>query len=385
MDKKQKFIGVGIVVIAFILMNVIIVVNKKKPKKRPPLKAVAVRVVDVDPSEAQARIQSTAVVKANQTLNITPEIAGRVVWISPKLRAGGVVKKGELLVKISDADYGLAVEQSRVQVNRAQLEIDQESARGEVASEEWRVLGDSSQAPDLVLRVQQKEVAKLNLLSAKSALKKARLNLSRCRIRAPFTAYVSNSSVAVGQYVSPQVILARLLEKKHLTAEVSVLLRELQWINIPGINGVKKGSDAYLTISSMEKNYIEREGRVEALIGEIDGATRKAKVRISINESKEKLTPLLPGAFVDVTIFGVVEDGIYTIPREALVRGESVFIVDGESRLKQVKVARLWGTVDDVAVKLVDFEGTARVVISHPQGEANGLKVRPQLTNIGGK
>ena len=377
MLKSQKRLAIVIIVIAIVLMRIMVVVNKKQSKQKPLNPVTAVRVEHVVASDIQAKIQATATIEANQTLNLSPEVSGKITWVSPKLRAGGVVRKGDLLVKIDDEDYKLALEQLRVAVNRAKLEIDQETARGEVAQKEWGVLGDEGKAPDLVLRVQQAEVARLNLRSAESALKKGELALKRTKLRAPFTAYVSQSSVAVGQYVSPQVVVARLLEKANLTAEVSVSLDELKWMDIPGIDGARKGSTVKIELPIGGGEKITREGEVKALIGEMDQTTRRARVRVSLADNKSGETPLLPGAFVDVTIFGKSISGAYKIPREALVDNKSIFIVDAEKRLKAVSVNRIWGTKQSIISKLNVEESGIDILTSHPQGAVTGLKVRP--------
>ena len=80
---------------------------------------VAVKAISTGTKVAE--ILSTATIEANQTLWLTPEVSGKVVWVSNKLNSGGVVKKGELLAKIDSRDYELAVEQSKVLVEQAKL------------------------------------------------------------------------------------------------------------------------------------------------------------------------------------------------------------------------------------------------------------------------
>jgi multidrug resistance efflux pump len=44
-------------------------------------------------------------VKALNTVNITPEVAGRIVALQPRLEQGEVIPSGEMLFRIGDRDY----------------------------------------------------------------------------------------------------------------------------------------------------------------------------------------------------------------------------------------------------------------------------------------
>ncbi len=373
---KSKIFAIVIVILAILATRIMIKISRKSPTIRPAAAAPAVRVKTVAPTSVQARLHATATVEANQTLSLTPEIAGRVVWVSPKLIAGGTVKKGEQLIKLDDRDYKLAVEQVRVQVKQAQLQIDQEKARGEVAREEWSVLGESDRASDLVLRVQHLEVAKLSLRSAKSALKKAELNLSRTRIRAPFDSYISQKTVSVGQFVSQQSPLARILEKDNLKAEVTLSMNELKWIEIPGIDDVKEGSSVVITQNTGNGSSITSEGTVTALIGEIDQQTRRARLFIDIESVSSSSVPLLPGAFVQVEIYGKTIDNGIEIPREAIIGGNSAYSLNEDSTIDRIQFERLWSTNETVIIYGENSEPVT-FLMTRPSGVVKGMKVTP--------
>lgn len=381
--KKEKINAVLIVVFAFIAMMIMIRLGKKKPKMQPQTIAPAVRIENVAPSSIQADIMSTAVVEANQTLNITPEISGRISWISPKFIDGGTVKKGEILVKLDDRDAVLAVKQYKVNVESAKLNLEQEKARGEIARQEWETLGEGKDASEMVLRMPQLKVAELNLLSAQSALEKAQLTLSRTKVRAPFNATVSNKTASVGQVVSPQSPLAKLLETGVMKAEVTIPVDQIEWIDIPCLKGGKEGSKVilYQNISNDEK--IVREGYVNALIGEIDLQTRRTKLNITIPAVKTNELPLLPGAFVEVHIKGKTVDNAINIPRSGITEGKYAWKVNNDSTLVKFDFLRLWGTSENLVVK-VDDEGIINLALSLPQAPVNGMKVTPVIIS-GGK
>lgn len=374
--KKEKGYAIIIVVVAILVTLIMIRMGKKKPGKKPKAKAPVVRVLQVSPANIQAEINATALIEANQTLTLSPEISGRVSWISPKFRNGEVVKKGEVLLRLDSRDAALAVKQNRVNVERAKLNLEQEKARGEIAKEEWTVLGEGGDASDMVLREPQLRVAELNLLSAESALAKAKLTLSRTSVRAPFKATVSSENVSLGQVVSPQSPLARLLELGKMKATVTVPIDQITWIDIPGIASVKKGSSVILTQNIGTGKQIKREGKVTALVGEIDQQTRRAKLNIIIPAVSNNEMPLLPGAFVDANIKGKVVENSVSIPREGISAGMNAWKVTNDSSLVKFNFERLWGTKDHIVVNVLE-EGSINLALNLPQAPVSGMKVTP--------
>lgn len=380
--KKEKSYAIIIVIIAILVTIVMIRLGKKRPKAKPQMKAPAVRIEKVAPTDIQADIAATAVVEARQSLSFTPEISGRISWISPKFKDGGTVRKGEVLLKLDSRDAALAVKQFKVNVESAKLNLEQEKARGEIARQEWETLGDGNDASDMVLRAPQLKVAELNLLSAQSALEKAQLTLSRTTVKAPFNATISNKSASIGQVVSPQTPLARLLEIGDMLADVTIPVENIQWIDIPGINGVKKGSEVIVYQNLGRGNRVERKGVVSALIGEIDQQTRRAKLSIVIPYTLDKELPLLPGSFVEVHIKGATVKNAVSIPREGITGGINAWMVSSDSTLVKFGFERLWGTPEKLVVK-VEGEGSINLALNLPQAPVNGMKVTPVVINGG--
>lgn len=369
--KQQKIIGIAIVLFALIATVIMVRVGRKTPKPAASKPLPTVRTVMLTPGTEQAVIKATAVVEANQTLNLAPEIPGRVVWVSPKVNAGGIVKKGEVLVRLDSRDHKLQVKQTQVQLESAQLEIDVEAARSEVAKEEWQTLGDGSEASDLVLRVRQREVARLNQISAQSAHEKAKLALSRTTIRAPFDATITAKSVALGQVVSTQTVLMQMVERGDLLAEVSLPVADLSWIDLKG-----DMSEVLVTQELGAGQTIQREGVVESLIGAIDQQTRRARLLIRIPYEKSDETPLLPGAFVEVTLWGKVVESALKLPRETVSGGRYTWEVRADSTLNRIELNRLWGTAEEF-VAASDRSEPIRIAVTLPQAPVQGMKVSP--------
>jgi len=372
---KQKIVAVLLVVLAFIVTVVTVRVNKKVPEKQAEIILPNVKVTEITPGWEQAVIQSTALIEANQSLQLTPEIMGKVVWVSPKVEAGGVVSRGETLIRLDSRDYQIRVTQNQVAVENAQLSIDMEQARADVAREEWQVLGDTTEASDLVLRVRQQEVAQLQLRSAESSLEKANLDLSRTSIKSPFAATIIQKNVAVGQVVSTQSPLLTLVERGELRAEISLPMADLKWIDIPGVDGADEGSVVTLTQELGANESVVRKGVIKTLVGTIDQQTRRARLIVEIPADTDQTgLPLLPGAFVTVSVEGKTVENALRIPRSAVIRGEHIWEVTADSTLNRIDLERLWAN-SDYFVASTDRTEPIQLAITLPGAPVNGMKV----------
>ena len=89
--------------------------------------------------------------------------------------------------------------------------LSEEQARVAQAEQDWQRLGNSKQAPDLVLRKPQLMAAQATVYSAEAGFSKAaELALERSNIIAPYTGRVLSKSVDVGQVVSVGTELAEI-------------------------------------------------------------------------------------------------------------------------------------------------------------------------------
>ena len=58
-----------------------------------------------------------------EVITITPQVKGRVSEISPRMVAGGVFQKGDLLFAIEEVDYQLAIALAQASLAQAELEL----------------------------------------------------------------------------------------------------------------------------------------------------------------------------------------------------------------------------------------------------------------------
>ncbi len=312
--------------------------EREPPEPTPP--RVEHVVVRAEPARPQLR--GTGVVEPAREATLSPQLSGRIVYLSPSLVVGGRVAEGEVLLRIDKRDYKIAVRQQRAQVQQAQVELELEKGYGKVAKREWELMGNPEQDGRLPSREPQREAAEVKVESARSSLERAKLDLQRTAIRAPFNATVRAESVEVGEIATPGQVVATLVGTDSLWVRVSVPVEYLSLIGVPGY-GVTEGATARVIQRLGGRGQVEREGRVIRLVNELDPESRTAQVLVEVDhpfESGSGQLPLLPGAFVEVEFSGNEVPAVLVVPRLAVFEGRSVWVVDHEQRLLRACVRR---------------------------------------------
>jgi RND family efflux transporter MFP subunit len=315
-------------------------------------------------------------VVARIAVEVVPQVAGRVVEVSPSMVVGGFFNAGEPLFVIDPRDYEFGVERAQAAVARAEVRFEQEMAEAAVAREEWTELHPGEAPPSgLVVREPQVRQARAELDAARADLDVARLSLERTRVSLPFDGVVVSESVDLGQFVTTGRALAMVYATSAVEVRVPLESRELAWFEVPR-GPERKGPRAEVSTAYAGATFTW-EGRVTRMEAQLDAASRMAHVVIEVARpfaATDGRPPLMPNTFADVRIFGKTLDGVVPIPRHALREGSAVWVfTDGVLRLKPVEVARADRERAFISSGLEDGD---EVIVSSLDAITDGMKVR---------
>ena len=166
--------------------------------------------------------------------------------LSPEFMPGGMVRQGDMLLQIDPADFenALSIRESELLQVEASLKI--EDGRQTLAKKELSLLEDSIEGIDrgLVLREPQFASIMSEVGAAKAAVERAKLDLERSRVIAPFDAQVLRRSVNIGSQVGPGDELGQLVGIEEYWIMAAVPVRSLRWVQFP--EGETKGSTVTL-------------------------------------------------------------------------------------------------------------------------------------------
>jgi RND family efflux transporter MFP subunit len=371
---SMVFVGIGALVF--------VVLTATKPKlerTQPPVPKPMVNVARIKMRPQVVIIRGEGTVRPLREIQMVPQVNGKVVFVSGALVDGGEFEKGDVLLRIDPVDYQLTVtlEQARVKDAESKLKVAEEEAA--VSREEWRLLYKAdpkiNQIPALVAKEPQLAAARAKLAADRADLQKAKLNLARTEIKAPFDGRVSEESVDIGQYVSTGQALATLFSTNRAEIVVPFEDENLYWFHVPGFTpGDERGS-----VVSVSTRVAGREtfwpGRVVRAEGKLDERTRMINVVIRVDKPYETKPPLAAGLFVTVEIEGRTLENAARIPRAALRENNVVWVVDknGQLTFRTVSVARL---TPDAALVEGGLKDGEMVVISPLKAVTDGMKVR---------
>lgn len=385
-DKLKKIVlPLAIVLIAFFVMRLLIFSRPSPQKEAKSHPGVLAEVMTANAEDRQVLVSGTGTVQARREISITPQVSGRITSIAPDFVAGGFFKEGDLLFKIEDLDYKLAVDRARASLAQADLELAQEESNARIARMEWEKLSknEDSEANPLVLYEPQLKRARANVSAAGASLRQAELDQQRTNFKAPFNCRVRFEEIDIGHYVRSGNTIGVLAGTDTAEIVVPLPLHELPWLRIPRQGSENRGSPATVKITTGDQVFTWK-GEVVRSLGEVDTRGRMTRVVVAVedpyhlkNGKKNGKPDLELGMFVEAQIQGEALSNVIPLPRTALRQDETVWIVDKENklRIRPVEVARR--ERETVLVRQGLKQGD-RVVLTALQGAADGMKLRPR-------
>ncbi len=355
---------------------------------RPPVETLtpvvtppAVRVQTVAFESVDLTVSSQGTVQPRTASQLVPEIAGTVLDVSPAFAVGGFFEEGDVLLEIDPYDYQQALIAARSQLAQAQLRLAQEEAEAEVARREWEEIGQGDANP-LTLRLPQVEDARAAVASAEAAIDRARRDLERADVRAPYAGRVQTKDVDVGQFVNRGTAVGRIYAVDSAEVRLPLPDEELAYVDVPmSYRGARQQAGPSVTLSAdfAGRRYSWR-GRIARTEGEIDPVSRMVHVVAEVDDpyapgADPTRPPLAVGMFVEAEITGRRVDDVVVLPWAALNGRDQVLIVDDDGRLRYRQVDILRSTSEHVLVQGGLAEGE-RVSISALDAVIEGMAVQ---------
>ena len=349
--------------------------------KRTRKSSALVDTVIVERGDFAPGLAVLGTVQPAQQISLRPRVNGQLIELSPNFVPGGMVKKGELLLKIDPADFdnAVAIRQSEVEQAGARLEIEQ--ARKRLAEKELQLLEGTIDGANrrLVMREPQIASIKAEISAAKAAVDRARLDLDRTNIYAPFDAQVLTRSANIGSQVSASNELGQLIGLEEYWVMASVPIRSLRWVEFPDKENGIEGSRVSLRNPDAWGKDAVRQGRVSRLIGALDESTRLARVLIVVDDPLARLSdapPLILDSLLETEIKGKVISDVVRLNRNYIRDEETVWVrKDGKLEIRSVEIQFRDGEYAYIGEGLEDKDEVVISTLATP-AEGIGLKRR---------
>ena len=307
--------------------------------------APAVTVIQSSAATYPIKIQGYGSLEAHTRIQIAPQVSGKISYIHPHFRRGGLVTANEVLLEIEKADYQLQVTQREADVIAARTALALEKAEAATAQKGWRALKPQQKTPTLVGRQPQIAQAQATLKAAEAQLARARLALQRTTLYMPFTGRVISASISAGEAVNRYQVVGQLYRNQQFEIAIALSIDELAWVELPTQDKAgtvnQQGSQALIEFSMGNQDY-QLPGTLTHIGSELDQRTRLAEliVRLDAKDIPAAIKDrVIPGLFVSVSVFSQALDNLHQLPASALRKNNTLWaVVDNKLSLLKPRI-----------------------------------------------
>ena len=315
------------------------------PEGRPE-EAVPVDVVALGRGTIESALRFSATLEAERDVRVFAEAQRRVVEL--RVEEGDAVKAGTLLIRLQDDEQRSSLNKAEVEFRQATREFERQKNLFE------RKLVSEQAYNDAALLYDQAEIA----------VEDARRNLTYTEVRAPFAGIVTERLVNVGDYVTLNQPLFRIVDFDSIVARIYVPEKELP--------DLATGLDARLIAEAIGgASFV---GTVDRISPVVDPGTGTVKVTVA--------TPLQeglrPGMYVEVELVTAVHEDALLLPKRAIVYDNDqlfVFRLGDERRVERIKVEPVLEDVRNIEPSSGLEEGD-QIVVAGQASLKDGALVR---------
>ncbi|NOZ94691.1 MAG: efflux RND transporter periplasmic adaptor subunit [Acidobacteria bacterium] len=308
--------------------------------------AVPVEVVTLSRGPIEAMLRLSSNLEAERAVTVyaqAPRLVRRLL-----VEEGDAVTKGQLLVRLQDDEQRLALKKAESRYRQAKEEFERQQKLYEQQLVAEQVFIDAHHALD----------------QARVAYDEARQALSYTEVRAPIAGIVTERLVNLGDSVTINQALFRVVDFDSIVARIYVPEKDLRRLAV--------GQPARIFATALGEKPLA--GKVLRISPVVDPKTGTIKVTVAVPNQPG----LRPGLFVDVELVTDVHPDAILIPKRALVYDNDqvfAFRVGKDHRAHRTEVKILLQTADTVEPAGGFDEGDI-LVVAGQAGLKDGTLVR---------
>ena len=307
---------------------------------RPPAEVAVAPVTGVD---EPVIVEATGSFQPDEASDVAPDTSGRVT--ATPVDVGQHVRQGTVLLRIQAIDANLRLEEARAAVERAEANVklaESQNALAQTTAKRNATLLAGGLVPLTVADEArtQAETSANSVLVARATLSQARAQLALAEkavadvvVTAPFSGYITERRVAVGEFVQPSTAVVTLLRIDPLRLQMT----------IPAVlaGQVSVGQRVRARVDSFPETVFE--GKITAVNPSISATSRSFMAEARVPNPNAMLKP---GMFAVAAIDQGRTSRAVLVPRRAVIEDINtnsfrVFAIDKENkaRLRVVQLA----------------------------------------------
>ena len=267
-------------------------------------------------------ILSSGSLKANEEVEIQPEVSGKIVQIF--FKEGAKVQQGQLLFRLNDLDL-------RATLKKLQYNL-QLAKENEARQSKLLAINAISQ--------QDYDISKNTVDATLSDIEFTKASIEKTYIKAPFQGIIGLRAISVGSIVNPSSKIASIQQIIPLKLDFSIPEQYA--------SSIKVGDEVHFSLQGNKEKYL---AKIAAIEPKIDINTRTLSLRaLYANQSSKTL---FPGSFAEISLTLHTNTDALLVPTESLIpilKGQTLFIYHN-GKVDQVTVET--GVRTDTQVEIV--------------------------------
>ncbi len=307
------------VVVATVLLLaaafVVVVAVLPAPARKPPAKRIAAVNVTAPPIEPILNYRDTfklpGTVEPNRVVRVAAEVAGRIEKIP--CREGQPCTSGERLVLLNTDLLQAAYDQAK-----ASMQFD--------AREAERI---AELVPRGAATTNELDQSRTKAAASGAAFNAAKAHLERAVISAPISGVLNRLAVEVGEYVSPGMTVAEIVDIDTAVVVADVPERDIHYLKV--------GQNEDIEVDSLGGKRLT--GTVRYISELADAASRTTRVEIEV-DNRGRL--LRSGQIVTVVLLRRILDRVILVPLASVIPLEKEYrayvVEDGKAQPRDVKL-----------------------------------------------
>ncbi|MCG8315625.1 MAG: efflux RND transporter periplasmic adaptor subunit [Pseudomonadales bacterium] len=381
MNKSLKIIIPVALFLVAVAISWILITQKPEIVHKPvEVKHPLVSVAEVQPETISIPVFTRGTVTPGTEIQLTSEVGGQVLSISPNFANGGFFRKGDELLRIDPLEYEVNIKRAEASVAQARQALLQ--ARAEKKARERVKGGNRNALATYEVQVKQAEAA---FAAAQAELKATQLQRQKTIINAPFDGRVRMKAVNVGQYVRPGLQLGSIYAVDVAEVRLPLSDRQVGLVDVPlDFDSVDEQGTMVTLVGEYGGEKFYWPGEIVRSEGGLDERNRLLYVVAQVESPYTKdpnqpgRPPLASGFFVEAKIKGKTHENMFVVPRRALRNGNQVWIVDAKNQLQRRNVDVLYKGKTSIYIKSGLRNGD-KVVLSQLDIAVDGMTVRTSI------
>ncbi len=425
MAKTDSFHWRSLLILPPIAIGIIILIVSISGKQPPeqgeqgePTRFV--RIINTQATDFIPVAEGYGIVQPAQIWAAVSQVSGRVVYMHPLLRNGGMIAAGTELIRIDPADYELALVQAQNEL--AELNIQGDNAGASLAIEKRNLALTEKELARKKKLAGQGSISKSSadeaeraMLSTRSLVQnlqntlallpvqrklqasritQAKRDLANTRLSAPFNMRVSGLSVEQHQFAPAGQTLfsGESTDRIEVTAQIAMESLKTLFIGQPKFPADTATLNLNLAEIAGFKPTIKLDlggpqpaqwdAEFVRIAESVDLQTQTMGIIVAVDNPLQKIIPgirppLSRGMFVQVAIAGHPQQDRIVIPR-SVIRNDQVYLVDVENRLQTRAIKRLYNQ-QQFAIVDDSLKPGEKIVVSDLTPAVDGMLLKTEV------